>query len=238
MKGGEKVCLALDFPNRAEVLAAARLFSGRVGWFKIGLEAFISEGPRLVGEVAAEGARVFLDLKLHDIPTTVERAVAAAARSGAAMINVHAFGGRAMLEAARRGAASTPAVKLIAVTLLTSLDSPALADLPVAGHPEGIVRRLAQLARDCGLDGVVCAAPDLPVVRGACGPGFLTVVPGIRPAGSPESDQKRVASPAQALAAGADLLVVGRPVMAAPDPDRALDELLLEIESACGQEDS
>jgi len=238
MKGGEKVCLALDFPNRAEVLAAARLFSGRVGWFKIGLEAFISEGPRLVGEVAAEGARVFLDLKLHDIPRTVERAVAAAARSGAAMINVHAFGGRAMLEAARRGAASTPAVKLIAVTLLTSLDSPALADLPVAGHPEGIVRRLAQLARDCGLDGVVCAAPDLPVVRGACGPGFLTVVPGIRPAGSPESDQKRVASPAQALAAGADLLVVGRPVMAAPDPDRALDELLLEIESACGQEDS
>jgi orotidine-5'-phosphate decarboxylase len=231
MKAGEKVCLALDFPNRAEVLAAARLFSGRVGWVKIGLEAFTSEGPRLVGEVAAEGARVFLDLKFHDIPATVERAVAAAARSGAAMINVHAFGGRAMLEAARRGAASTPAVKLIAVTLLTSLDAPALSDLPIAGHPEGIVRRLALLARDCGLDGVVCAAPDLPVVRGACGTGFLTVVPGIRPSGSPASDQKRVATPAQALAAGADLLVVGRPVTAAPDPDRALDELLTEIES-------
>src|ERR1700693_5781839 len=108
---------------------------------------------------------------------------------------------------------------------------PALSALPIAGHPEGIVRRLAQLARDCGLDGVVCAAPDLPVVRGACGAGFLTVVPGIRPAGSPVSDQKRVATPAQALAASADLLVVGRPVTAAPDPDRALDELLAEIES-------
>jgi orotidine-5'-phosphate decarboxylase len=147
------------------------------------------------------------------------------------MINVHAFGGRAMLEAARRGAAATPAVKLIAVTLLTSLDPRALSDLPIAGHPEGIVRRLALLARDCGLDGVVCAAPDLPVVRGACGPGFLAVVPGIRPAGSPASDQKRVATAAQALAAGADILVVGRPVTAAPDPDRALDELLSEIES-------
>ena len=147
------------------------------------------------------------------------------------MINVHAFGGRAMLEAARRGAAASPAVKLMAVTLLTSLDLPALSELPIAGHPEGIVRRLALLARDCGLDGVVCAAPDLPVVRGACGARFLTVVPGIRPAGSPASDQKRVATAAQALAAGADLLVVGRPVTAAPDPDRALNELLLEIES-------
>ncbi len=231
MKAGEKVCLALDFSNSAEVLAAVRLFSGRVGWFKIGLEAFTSEGPRLVGEVAAEGARVFLDLKFHDIPATVERAVHAAVRSGAAMINVHAFGGRAMLEAARRAAALAPGVKLIAVTLLTSLDARSLSDLPVAGHPEGIVRRLALLARDCGLDGVVCAAPDLSVVRGACGPGFLTVVPGIRQAGSAASDQKRVATPAQALAAGADLLVVGRPVTAAPDPDRALDELLAEIES-------
>ena len=231
MKAGERVCLALDFPSGAEVLAAARLFAGRVGWLKIGLEAFTSEGPRLVGEVAAEGARVFLDLKFHDIPATVERAVAAAVRSGAAMINVHAFGGRAMLEAARRAAAPASGVKLIAVTLLTSLDASSLSDLPVAGHPEGIVRRLALLARDCGLDGIVCAPPDLPVVRGACGAGFVTVVPGIRPAGSAASDQKRVATPAEALSAGADLLVVGRPVTAAPDPDRALDDLLLEIES-------
>lgn len=231
MKPSDKLCLALDFPTRAEVLAAAKRFSGRVGWLKVGLEAFTAEGPALVSEVAAGGSRVFLDLKFHDIPATVERAVASAARSGAAMINVHAFGGRAMLEAARRGTAAAPAVRLIAVTLLTSLDAAALSDLPVAGHPEGIVRRLAVLALDCGLDGVVCAAPDLPVVRGACGAGFLAVVPGIRAAGSPVSDQKRVATAAQALLAGADILVVGRPVTAAPDPDRALDALLSEIES-------
>lgn len=231
MSAGEKLCLALDFSSRAEVLAAARRFAGRAGWMKIGLEAFVANGPAIVGEVAAHGARVFLDVKLHDIPATVERAVAAAAGSGAAMINVHAFGGRAMLEAAQRSA-SRHSVTLIAVTLLTSLDAPALADLPVAGHPEGIARRLALLARDCGLAGVVCAATDLPAIRGACGPGFLTVVPGIRPAASAASDQKRIATPAEAIRAGADLLVVGRPVTAAADPDRALDDLLLEIESA------
>jgi len=136
-----------------------------------------------------------------------------------------------MLEAARR-AASEHAMTLVGVTLLTSLDTRALADLPVAGHPEGIARRLALLAKDCGLAGVVCAATDLPVIRSACGPDFLTVVPGIRPAGSPAGDQKRIASPSEAIRAGADLLVVGRAVTAAHDPDQALDDLLLEIESA------
>ena len=231
MKASERVCLALDFPSRGEILAAADRFSGRAGWFKIGLEAFVSQGPAIVREVASRGTRVFLDLKLHDIPATVERAVAAAGRSGAAMVNVHTLGGRAMLEAARR-AASEHSIGLVGVTLLTSLDAPALADLPVAGHPEGIARRLALLAKDCGLAGVVCAATDLPIVRAACGPGFLTVVPGIRPSGSHAGDQKRVATPLEAIRAGADLLVVGRAVTAASDPDRALDDLLLEIESA------
>jgi orotidine-5'-phosphate decarboxylase len=230
MKAAARVCLALDFPTRLEILACARRFADRVGWLKVGLEAFTAEGPSIVREVAALGPRVFLDLKLHDIPATVERAVAAAARSGAAMINVHAFGGRAMLEAARRGAGSGE-IKLIAVTLLTSLDARALSDLPVAGDPRGIARRLALLARDCNLDGVVCSGEDLPAVRAACGPDFLTVVPGIRPAGSPAADQKRVATPREALEAGADLLVVGRAVTAAPDPDRALGELFSEIES-------
>jgi orotidine-5'-phosphate decarboxylase len=123
-------------------------------------------------------------------------------------------------------------VKLVAVTLLTSLDARALADLPVAGHPEGIARRLALLAKECGLDGVVCSPRDLAVVRAACGNGFLTVVPGVRPAGSEAFDQKRIASPAGALASGADLLVVGRPITAAADPDAALDALLAEIQSA------
>ena len=231
MKAAEEVCLALDFPTRLEILSCARRFAGRVGWLKVGLEAFTAEGPSIVREVAALGPRVFLDLKLHDIPATVERAVAAAARSGAAMINVHALGGRAMLEAARRGAGSSGGIKLIAVTLLTSLDARALSDLPVAGDPRVIARRLAVLSRDCRLDGVVCSGEDLPAIRGACGPGFLTVVPGIRPAGSPAADQKRVATPREALEAGADLLVVGRAVTAAPDPDAALGQLLAEIES-------
>jgi orotidine-5'-phosphate decarboxylase len=229
----ERVCIALDFATRAEVLDAARRFGGRVGWLKIGLEAFVAEGPSLVSEVAESGARVFLDLKLHDIPNTVGRAVSAASRSGASMINVHASGGRAMLLAARESVErSEPRPRLIAVTLLTSLDSAALADLPIAGTPEGIARRLALLARDCGLDGVVCSPADLPGIRAACGPDFWTVVPGIRPAGSDSGDQKRIATPAVALPAGADILVVGRPVTADPDPSAALDRLLSEIESA------
>jgi orotidine-5'-phosphate decarboxylase len=232
MKAAARVCLALDFPTRLEILSCARRFAGRVEWLKVGLEAFTAEGPSIVREVAALGPRVFLDLKLHDIPATVERAVAAAVRSGAAMINVHAFGGRAMLEAARRGAGGSGEIKLIAVTLLTSLDASALSDLPIAGDPRGIARRLALLARECDLDGVVCSGEDLPAVRSACGLDFLTVVPGIRPAGSPAADQKRVVTPREALEAGADLLVVGRAVTAAPEPDRALNELFSEIESA------
>jgi len=229
----ERVCLALDFSDRSEILAAARRFGPRVGWLKIGLEAFVSEGPGLVAEVARH-ARVFLDLKFHDIPSTVARAVAAAGRSGASMINVHALGGRAMLRAAREALAEPGAPMLVAVTLLTSIDAAALADLPIAGHPEGIARRLAVLARECGTNGVVCSPIDLPAVRGACGPEFLTVVPGIRPAGAQPLDQKRHASPAAALAAGADILVVGRPITAAEDPDAALVALLEEIESALG----
>lgn len=228
----ERLCVALDFATREEILAAARRFASKAGWLKIGLEAFTAEGPRIVSDVADTGARVFLDLKLHDIPTTVARAVAAAARTGASMLNVHALGGREMMTAAREATPAAAAVKLIAVTLLTSLDPSALADLPIAGHPEGIARRLAVLAKECGLDGVVCAARDLPAVKGPCGPEFLAVVPGIRPAGAQASDQKRVATPSAALALGADLLVVGRPITAAPDPDEALESLLAEIQSA------
>jgi orotidine-5'-phosphate decarboxylase len=229
----ERLCIALDFGTREEILAAADRFAPKVGWLKVGLEAFTALGPEIVSEVAETGARVFLDVKLHDIPTTVARAVAAAARSGAAMLNVHAFGGREMLTAARDAAgAGDGAPTLVAVTLLTSLDPRSLADLPVTGNPEGIARRLAVLARECGLDGVVCAPRDLAAVKGACGAAFLTVVPGIRPAGSESFDQKRIATPSAALAAGADLLVVGRPITAAPDPDAALESVLAEIQSA------
>jgi orotidine-5'-phosphate decarboxylase len=162
----------------------------------------------------------------------VARAAAAAARSGAAMLNVHASGGRAMLEAARQAVTGPGSPKLIAVTLLTSLDARALSDLPMAGQPEAIALLLARLAQECGLDGVVCSASDLPAIRGACGPGFLTVVPGIRPAGGDAADQKRVATPSQAAAAGADILVVGRAVTGAKDPDAAIAAIEAEIESA------
>lgn len=226
----ERLCVALDFATREEILAAARRFGAKAGWLKIGLEAFTAEGPRIVSDVAETGARVFLDLKLHDIPTTVARAVTAAARTGAAMVNVHALGGREMLTAAREAGAG--AVRLIAVTLLTSLDARSLADLPIAGHPEGIARRLSTLAKECGLDGVVCAPRDLSAVKRACGREFLAVVPGIRPAGSEVFDQKRIATPAAALALGADLLVVGRPITTASDPDEALESLIAEIQSA------
>lgn len=234
MNAGDRICIALDFPTRAEVLAAARRFGGRVGWLKVGLEAFVAEGPSIVAEVAAAsgGAKVFLDLKFHDIPATVAGAVASAGRSGAAMVNVHASGGRAMLEAAREAARRAGVSKLVAVTLLTSIDAKTLADLPMAGHPEGIARRLSVLARDCGLDGVVCSATDLPGIRSVCGPGFFTVVPGIRPANADAGDQKRIATPASAIAAGADVLVIGRPVTAAPDPDAALTAIIGEVAAA------
>jgi orotidine-5'-phosphate decarboxylase len=231
VKASERVCVALDYPSREEVLAAARRFGPRAGWLKVGLEAFVAEGPDLVREVASS-ARVFLDLKLHDIPNTVARAAAAAARSGASMVNVHASGGRAMLAAAREALAFAGAPKLIAVTLLTSLDAGALSDLPLAGEPGSIALKLARLAKDCGLDGVVCSAQDLAAIRNACGRDFLTVVPGLRPAGADLADQKRAATPAAALQAGADVLVIGRPVTAAPDPDAALSSILSEIESA------
>jgi orotidine-5'-phosphate decarboxylase len=232
--GGERVCIALDFGTRAEVLAVARRFAGRVGWMKVGLEAFVAEGPSLVADVAASagGAKVFLDLKFHDIPATVAGAVTSAARSGASMVNVHAAGGRAMLDAARDAAQRSGLSRLIAVTLLTSIDARALADLPMAGHLEGIARRLALLAKDCGIGGVVCAATDLAAIRGACGPDFFTVVPGVRPAGADVQDQKRIATPASAIAMGADLLVIGRPVTAATDPDAALSSILREIAAA------
>jgi orotidine-5'-phosphate decarboxylase len=150
------------------------------------------------------------------------------------MVNVHASGGRAMLEAARDAARRAGISKLIAVTVLTSIDAKTLADLPMAGQPEAIARRLSILAKECGLDGVVCSAQDVAGVRAACGPEFFTVVPGIRPAGADPGDQKRVATPGKAVAAGADLLVIGRPVTAAPDPNAALASIVAEIESVHG----
>ena len=234
MQARDRICLALDFSEGRQAAAFASRLAGRVGWFKVGLELFVSEGPGLVSGIAAHG-RVFLDLKLHDIPNTVARACAAAASTGASMVNVHASGGREMMaraleavsgEAARRGVERP---RLVAVTLLTSLGERELSALPFSGTAGEIVERLALLAREAGLDGVVCSAEELSRVRRACGPEFLTVVPGIRPAGSASGDQVRVATPRAAIEAGASLLVVGRPVTQAADPEAALEGILAEI---------
>jgi orotidine-5'-phosphate decarboxylase len=206
-----------------------------VGWLKIGLEAFIAFGPELVREIAATGPRVFLDVKLHDIPATVRRASANAAACGVDLFTVHAAGGRAMLEAAvvgaREGTSSVPP-KIVAVTLLTSIDREVLRELGVASSPEELVPRWAELARDSGLDGVVSSPREAAQIRRECGPEFLIVTPGIRPAGSATDDQRRVLTPRQAIVAGADILVVGRPITRAPDPAEAAREILMEIESA------
>ena len=234
MSAREKLCVALDFDDGATARALAERLSGRCGWFKVGLELFVREGPDLVAEIAGRG-RVFLDLKLHDIPNTVAGAARAAARTGASMINVHASGGRAMMEAALAAAEGTaPGGKrplVVAVTVLTSLGAEEMAELPFSGGPSDVAFRLAALARSAGLDGVVCSAAELPAIRAAQGLEFLTVVPGIRPSGADAGDQRRIATPAAALAAGASILVVGRPITRAADPEGALDAIVAEMET-------
>ena len=236
-----RLAVALDLPTRDALLAAARALAPEAGVLKLGLEAFVSQGPELVKEIAASGARVFLDLKLHDIPNTVGRAAAAAVTTGASLVNCHAAGGPAMMtafgEEARAAAAKAglPRPALLAVTVLTSLDAEALARIGLVGTPREAALRLALLAREAGLDGVVCSPEEVEAIRAACGPGFLLVVPGVRPAGAETGDQKRVATPGDAIRAGADLLVVGRPILGAPDRVAAARAIVAEIAAALGQ---
>ncbi len=230
----ERLCVALDGSDREWIVGMAERLAPAAGWLKVGLEAFTAHGPALVEAVAAAGARVFLDLKLHDIPNTVRRAAANCAALGVGMFNVHASGGRAMLEAAAAGAAEgTPAgrprPKVLAVTVLTSLDRAALEELGIGAEALELVLRWALLARDCGLDGVVASAREAAAIRDACGPGFLVVTPGIRPAWAAADDQRRIVTPADAVAAGADVLVVGRPVTRAGDPLAAARRILAEL---------
>jgi orotidine-5'-phosphate decarboxylase len=235
-EGRKRIAVALDASERGRILDLARLVAPEAGVLKVGLEAFCAHGPALVAEVAAL-APVFLDLKLHDIPNTVGGAAAAAARTGASILNVHAGGGREMMRAAGErareaaAAASLPAPKVIAVTILTSLDAASLAEVGFQGTPREAALRLAVLARESGLDGVVCSPEEIAAIRAACGPGFLLVVPGIRPSGSAAGDQRRIATPGAAARAGADLLVVGRPITGAADPAAAAREIAREIEA-------
>ncbi|HEY7724176.1 MAG TPA: orotidine-5'-phosphate decarboxylase [Anaeromyxobacteraceae bacterium] len=215
----DRICAALDFGSWAEAAPFAAAVAPAVGMLKVGLELFAAGGPAAVRSAAALGLPVFLDLKLHDIPATAEGAARAAAASGAALVTVHAAGGPRMVEAAVRGAAGK--VRVLAVTVLTSLDAEALRRIGLAGPPEEAAVRLARLAVDAGAGGVVCSPLEVAAVRDALGPGPLLVVPGVRPAGAPKGDQARVATPAEAVRAGADVLVIGRPLREAPDPAAA-----------------
>lgn len=236
-EGRKRIAVALDASERGRILELARLVGPETGVLKVGLEAFCTHGPGLVREVASV-APVFLDLKLHDIPNTVGGAAAAAARTGASILNVHAGGGLEMMRAAGErareaaAAAGLPVPSVIAVTVLTSLDTAALSAVGLAGTPREAALRLALLARQAGLDGVVCSPEEIVAIRSACGPEFLLVVPGIRPAGSAAGDQKRIATPGAAARAGADLLVIGRPITGAPDPAGAARAIAAEIDRA------
>lgn len=232
MTSSPRIIVALDHPSAREATALiSRLGRADYG-VKVGKELFTREGPAFVRELVAAGRPVFLDLKFHDIPNTVAAACEAAAELGVWMINVHASGGRAMMLAAREALARhARRPLLVAVTVLTSLDAQGLQDIGITDTPEGQVRRLATLARDCGLDGVVCSPQEITQVKQACGEDFLTVTPGIRLADSAQDDQQRIATPASAVKAGGDHLVIGRPITRALDPVRALADIAREIAS-------
>ena len=210
------VLVALDTPDLDRARSMAQTLAPHVGGFKVGLELWCAQGPRVVEAIGAE--KVFLDLKLHDIPNTVAGAARAAARLGVMILNVHCLGGRAMMQAALEATREvSPQTKLIGVTVLTSHDAQDLHDIGVRDAPQDEVRRLAMLAREAGLDGVVCSPQEIALVRQECGEGFLIVTPGVRPVGAAVGDQKRVMTPQEALSAGADWLVGGRPITGASD---------------------
>jgi orotidine-5'-phosphate decarboxylase len=215
MQAVDRLVVAVDLSARDDILRLVDELHGAVGLFKLGLQAFVANGPSIVREVVSRGEKVFLDLKLHDIPNTAQHAAAEAARLGAAMLTVHAAGGDAMLRAC--AAAAAPDLLILGVTMLTSLDDDELARIGFRGTPMDNAVRLAVLAKGAGLRGIVASPLEIGAIREACGDDFVILTPGIRPAGSDAGDQRRTLTPREAVAAGADYLVVGRPITAARD---------------------
>jgi orotidine-5'-phosphate decarboxylase len=229
----ERLIVALDVPSAADAVRLADSLSGICTWVKVGLELFIAAGPAIVTGLKTRGFSVFLDLKLHDIPNTVAGAVRSAAATGADMLTVHASGGPAMLAAAAQAARdSAHPVELLAVTVLTSMDSAQLNAIGVAAEPADQVARLARLAADSGLRGMVCSPNEVAMLRRIFGDTVRLVTPGIRPAESDVQDQKRIATPAKSIQDGASYLVVGRPITQAPDPRSAAEAIQREIAEA------
>lgn len=232
---GTPVYVGLDFPDGDRAFSLVRQLISFHPYFKVGLELFVAEGPDLISRLRGEGATVFLDLKFHDIPNTVAGAVRSATRLGVEYLNVHCGGGSEMLRAAALAAQeeaarlSRPRPKLLGVTVLTSSDDATMKEIGFDRSPADQVKRFVRLAQDAGLDGVVCSAHEVAVVREIAGPAFVTMVPGIRPSGTALGDQKRAMTPAEAKRAGAHCLVVGRPVTTATDPVAALKAILAEV---------
>ena len=224
------VIVALDFADMRSCSALVDQLNPALCRLKVGKELFTRFGKAQVDELQKRGFDIFLDLKFHDIPNTVAAAVAAAADMGVWMVNVHASGGRAMLTAAADTLSHRAQRPLLtAVTVLTSMNASELAEVGVSGSAEDQVARLARLSADCGLDGVVCSAQEISLVKTVCGVQFLTVTPGIRPAGSDVGDQKRIMTPPEAMQLGVDFMVIGRPITQASDPVKALQSINASI---------
>ena len=236
-RGMERIYVSLDTPNPDRAASLVEALRGRVGGFKLGKEFLAAEGPRVARRIVGEQP-LFLDVKFHDIPNTVASALRAIARQRPAIVNVHASGGAAMMRAgaaAVRDAAAeldVAAPWLVGVTVLTSLDEDDLKQVGQRGPIADQVVRLAGLAQECGLDGVVCSPREIRALRKACGPGFKLIVPGIRPSWANAGDQKRIMTPGEALSEGADILVIGRPITASDDPRAAADRIAAEITRA------
>ncbi len=230
MKAFERIYVALDTTDVSYAVELAQKLKGLVGGMKVGKEFFTANGPQGVAAIRDVGMPVFLDLKFHDIPNTVAGAIRAAKPIAPQIINVHAQGGPEMLKQAANAGREAGIPLTIAVTILTALDQEDLSAIGVNDNIEDQVVRLAKLTQDNGLDGVVCSAKEIAPIRAACGPDFKLIVPGIRPAWAAKGDQKRVMSPRDAVIAGADILVIGRPITQADDPVEAAQKIAHELE--------
>ncbi len=230
----DKIILALDVDSFEAAEEMVKKLSGMIGIYKVGMQLFTRCGPRIIEMIHAHRGRVFLDLKFHDIPNTVARAVEEACKHNVFMLTVHAQGGKKMMASAvaaagmRRGTSPPPLI--VAVTVLTSMSQEDLQELGIDAPIQSAVSHLAALARQAGTSGVVASAKEAPLIRASCGKDFIIVTPGIRPQGSSPGDQKRTVTPAEAFTAGADYLVIGRPVLEAPDPVQAARDITAEVQ--------
>ncbi|NTW05280.1 MAG: orotidine-5'-phosphate decarboxylase [Peptococcaceae bacterium] len=238
MHNRKRLIIALDMDEKQKALEMVDLLKSRVEVFKVGMELFYSSGGDIIKDIKNRGCKVFLDLKLHDIPNTVAKAARSLTRLNPDIINVHASGGPEMMKAAvaaireEADRLSIPCPAIIAVTVLTSINQDIFTQLGIDGRVEDFVVKWAKLTKDCGLDGVVASPGEVSVIRDTCGPDFLVVTPGVRPDWAEVGDQKRFTTPAMAISSGATYIVVGRPVTSHPDPFLAAEKIINEIESA------